>query len=1217
MFNQLIKRIENEKGITPVVNDNHNNLFIFEKKYTPFDYIDIICFVDLADECHNWELKESQFLKVMSDYKKSNEGIEPYLIFFMNEESYKRRLKEVVEIEKDEFYCRKFVYPINEITLDDEHFIRKLPFGNPLIHLEKRAIFQPAREMLIRYGIEKSFADILVSNSPISTEKKKDLVKFFRTFDVNEYEVEDLDEKVYESESSIRLTKMEVEGFRAYGEKVDFDLDADLIVLYGSNGFGKTTFFDAFEYLVTGEIKRFSNREDKTDLKIMKHLGYEGSSSIELEVDQLSNSGKVTQFKYKREIEESSKLKKNGETIYTKTVLRDITDKKSEIKGSVKDIIRLFRATHINNQDDAELTENVVKGSSTIPNDILGKMISFEDYTIAQDKLKLIKQYIGEYVAKEITIDLEKKCDERDKLKSLILESDSVLKEGSESEVLKRFYLEVDNQIEWLWQNVSQEHIKTTNYNEIISVIEFELGKIISELIEIQKLEKLMAKLDTQKEKTLSLMYEDSLKRVENLELDIVHNLRKREINKIETNKVQKKFLDKSDLLKEYNEINFLCEQEQRLIKERKDNEKILEELNLSNQKIEIELDNLNNELALENEMMYERNGIESALKSDIDQLEKVCLDYEAYEAQINEKDELEKEINILRELINKEESDVHILENEFKIIGDQNKFVSEKFAKAIAEFDTYQRLLNEVKVFIDSEKCPVCSHEHESRDNLLYKIDKKLIEDSDEVKELRSSLSTLKEQLVSVSESLVLNRNRFNESKTYYERLLKNKSDLEKSISEFNILLKPYKELLKLEKLTLEDLKILLERQKEELKWIEKSSNLEQIKVKQRTYEKTKGLLKMQKEKVVEIEKNLLSLMNHLHDNASLIKGLFNYELLINSKEQWSENYRKEIESDIDSIRVEEKTLLNIDHSLNETKITKENELSMAKKKADELENSIKQLKIDKMILETNKDKIENKEFLNIKQEDFENLKEKILRILKLQEFESMDIENKKNKAQLDSTLKAIEILTSKKEEYNQAVLSIDKINEILIKHNNSIIKNYCDVVEPLISIIQNRLRVIYGFSDCTLTLDSKNQEVMLSNSYQHGKNDIPITSLKPHKYLSEAQKNIIRISVFLATTLSQNWSNFKTIFLDDPIQHFDDLNVYAFLELLKSIIFADEEKHRRQVIISTCDRRFFNLLREKFSVLFDQGRAKYYVFKSLDINGPEVEKLESDLYK
>ena len=75
--------------------------------------------------------------------------------------------------------------------------------------------------------------------------------------------------------------------------------------------------------------------------------------------------------------------------------------------------------------------------------------------------------------------------------------------------------------------------------------------------------------------------------------------------------------------------------------------------------------------------------------------------------------------------------------------------------------------------------------------------------------------------------------------------------------------------------------------------------------------------------------------------------------------------------------------------------------------------------------------------------------------------------------------------------------------------------------------------------------------------------------------------------------------------MFLDDPVTHFDDLNTYAFLDLILGLIESDE--NHRQFVISTCDEKLLLLARQKFHHL--GTGAKFYAFSAIDNDGPVVE--------
>lgn len=50
-------------------------------------------------------------------------------------------------------------------------------------------------------------------------------------------------------------------------------------------------------------------------------------------------------------------------------------------------------------------------------------------------------------------------------------------------------------------------------------------------------------------------------------------------------------------------------------------------------------------------------------------------------------------------------------------------------------------------------------------------------------------------------------------------------------------------------------------------------------------------------------------------------------------------------------------------------------------------------------------------------------------------------------------------------------------------------------------------------------------------------------------------------------------------TILIDDPVGHFDDLNILGFADLLRSIL----EVSHKQIIMTTHDRTVFQIIRRK----------------------------------
>jgi len=102
----------------------------------------------------------------------------------------------------------------------------------------------------------------------------------------------------------------------------------------------------------------------------------------------------------------------------------------------------------------------------------------------------------------------------------------------------------------------------------------------------------------------------------------------------------------------------------------------------------------------------------------------------------------------------------------------------------------------------------------------------------------------------------------------------------------------------------------------------------------------------------------------------------------------------------------------------------------------------------------------------------------------------------------------------------------------------------------------------------------------------------------ISPLLYFSAAQLNILSLSIFLARALnarSPSGEPLDLILIDDPIHSMDSINVLSTIDLLRSIAL----NHDRQIVISTHDENFYELLKRK--VPAQLCRSKFLRLRSL----------------
>lgn len=107
------------------------------------------------------------------------------------------------------------------------------------------------------------------------------------------------------------------------------------------------------------------------------------------------------------------------------------------------------------------------------------------------------------------------------------------------------------------------------------------------------------------------------------------------------------------------------------------------------------------------------------------------------------------------------------------------------------------------------------------------------------------------------------------------------------------------------------------------------------------------------------------------------------------------------------------------------------------------------------------------------------------------------------------------------------------------------------------------------------------------------------------PMLIFSAAQANIAALSYLIAL----NWAaagRVPTLLLDDPFQAMDDLNVLGFADLCRHL------RRGRQLILSTHEKRFAELLERKLAPRLPGQRTVVIDFNGWDRNGPDVKVRE-----
>jgi DNA repair exonuclease SbcCD ATPase subunit len=155
-------------------------------------------------------------------------------------------------------------------------------------------------------------------------------------------------------------------------------------------------------------------------------------------------------------------------------------------------------------------------------------------------------------------------------------------------------------------------------------------------------------------------------------------------------------------------------------------------------------------------------------------------------------------------------------------------------------------------------------------------------------------------------------------------------------------------------------------------------------------------------------------------------------------------------------------------------------------------------------------------------------------------------------------------------------------------------------EALEPAFAEVYDRLAPHPSFTELRMTHD-----VFYGKGRSSPRIIDPVRGIEANPTLvcSEGQLNIVALSYFLALNLESERGVLPFAILDDPLQAMDVINVLGFADVARSL------SARRQLIITTHDRRFAALLERKLGAREPGRDSLHLTFRSWDRDGPSVE--------
>ena len=1138
----------------------------------------------------DWEGRNISFVICRSDPKQSDDA------FFGS-------------IESDIYFCRKYVVGLSNNRDSLEHELLRLPF-TPLPKAFERVIDIPpsAQTLLQGIGVSAPIADKIVIPGVCSAERLADelMVEVDHLPDLKTSFIFD-HYKHAETRNIARIKSLSIEAFRAYKRRQEFDLDADVVVIYGPNGFGKTSFFDAIDYACTGRIGRYC--QGRIDQKEFRDLATHLDASDEKGLVSMQIVKEGENFLLSRKIADWSYAQINSGKVDRANVIQFLTSAEwNSKKPRVDKLEALFRATHLFSQTDPE---HLIKFSedSTLSRDIVSRMLALDDYYSALKKVSDAKN------------ELEKKHNHNQSELSFLNIEEKEIVQRIESIPDSLDQVKAGDQLNNMAYEISEKmkseinvtadtaELTSISVREWRSLVEAESKNANDSLENLRGIER---------DLNLYLKNNNEIELI-GTEIKITEAIQRKHAAKLEIN--QKSLKKLTSRFKRHQNITSRVNLKLHALSELVDNQESTQTAINSITKLRKELVNLAKDREVTNsdleqhvadlgdlQTKYAESADEYKAVSDLVQKlthiqEKIPV-WSREQKTINQLEKTRKDVVLEMEAFDSKIQNINDVIN--KLEKEQNKYEKDLDDWSKNEL-VLTRLLDDIEKFIHDENCPACGTKHASKNALQKKINLQKQVRPPHIETINKHRNDLLVKIPNKLETLDTLTNGLSEKKHELEEIDNNLQSLQKFAdffeatviaAKFNISKKLTTEVTRKisdELSSQSSLKKNLDLLDSEIiNFKRQISNLKRKKTRQNNTRKAKNSeIKLLDEQILEI--------STLLEDKGLTLELSPEEIADTSNKAQLEKERSSKHIDELTPQINSKNLLIEELKSEETDLIEkiENLGQNYTRLNNVIEQYQKRAAVELGRIDITLDVIQKKNKLVV--ERIDRLDDLIRRTLTLER--SLDSSQRSAMlAELKADALSIEKEKRKLNESNTRIKVIKKwlsiIENALYKQNSNAVDNYVKAFGPLTSLIQKRLRTVYGFGD--IVLIARGDEIQIKVNREGKK-------LKPSKYFSDSQKQILMLSIFLSGRITQTWSGFAPILMDDPVTHFDDLNAFGFVEFMRGVI--NTSPGNRQFIISTCEERLFDLMIKKFKSA--TGGALFYKFSDIGPDGPTIKKL------
>ncbi|NUA30541.1 AAA family ATPase [Cupriavidus basilensis] len=1105
-------------------------------------------------------------------------------------------------VEVDVYFCRKYV-----VRLDGDLAggLARLPFL-PLLPITPGVQTRPpsAQTLLRQRNLKADLAKALVV--PLTSGAPKILTACL----AGTYGPPDALQsaagpsavsEVGEERVQATLKSVSIQNFRAYRTKKVFELGSAVTILYGPNGFGKTSFFDALDFAVTGGVGRLAKASSGLG-RIAKHLdSLDDPTEVSLTIEREGKTHVIT-----RNLADQNNALVNGRATPRKEVLSLLTGGTVPGADRVDSLVDLFRATHLFSQENQELTQDVAS-KCELSSELVSRMLAFEDYASGLKKVEEVRKLAVQEHAKatkdiasaELSIAAERK--ELARLEGLAASDTS-------PEALDARFVGLEEEISAAGFDIAGFARRDTR--GIRAMLEAAAAEAVTWRAALRRAVEQVVTLETLRGQ------------LEPMRAQLTERQAQLQQAEAQENDASELFGTLTSQLAELKSQEEVLQLRRNWLTWAVSVQPEYEQLTSQAQKLAAGVAELFSQVSQPLAQLEQAQAAQREAAATLQRLEAALNAASEKRARVQSVKDVaaawELTAPTFAELLHVETQSQGAIEALRRQLGEAQQAeqaqellvarTERELGEARSNDSRLKELISELRSHVDGPSCRLCGHDHGSTEDLLAAIDRRM-QHGDRVVQLSGVAATQRaalQTLIIVRQSVA---DRVKQEEKRLTHMQAQRAQFERQLADYATSLRSVG--LSLGSQTPQQMEIInLQVHEDELSAAaavgSARQSLEAAETALTAAQASYRALEQQRRSAESALNDAQTRLNELLKEAN--RGSINLgsglEVLAEA-ERAAEEQRASTsaiaQSTSERVDGQKAALAGAKMAVPTARINHQQANQAWTGHQTRIQSVLSELAATKFDSAVSQEELRQQmEAATTREVTALGLRDRMaeLEVAVDTAATSAAFESIRQRILTKQTL--VQEATDRAQKIQPWVGYFTEVKKLLSTQQSLATEHFITEYGPRTAVIQQRLRPVYGFGE--IEVSSKESAIGI-RVHRNGQ------SLRPTDFFSQAQVQTLVLGLFLTACSSQTWSGFSSIMMDDPVTHFDDLNTYALLDLILGLQSSSEGE--RQFVISTCDEKLLQLARHKFRHL--GAAAKFYRFQAIGAEGPMVSEISA----